>query len=102
RGAAARRSRDAELGSVPPPRLDEMPGPPMDRPHLPPSNEAHIVPTRRPRNALPGGGSGPDYWVIEGAPLTPVLTSLYEMPATRLDVAPSLESVRYDLALVLP
>ena len=58
--------------------------------------------SERSRDEGPSGGSGPDYWVIEGAPLKPVLARLYDMPDTRIDVPASLENERYDFVLVLP
>ena len=45
---------------------------------------------------------GPDYWVIQNAPLKPVLAKLYELPETRIDLDEALEHRRYDFELVLP
>jgi uncharacterized protein (TIGR03435 family) len=74
----------------------------MPKPNLPPSYDVRIAPTRRTREEGPSGGSGPDFWVIEGAPLRPVLAKLYDVAETRIDLSPSLETDRYDLVLVLP
>jgi len=72
------------------------------KPNLPPSYDVRIAPTRRRREEGPSGGSGPDYWVMEGVPLRPVLAKLYDMPETRIDLSPPLDTDRYDLVLVLP
>jgi len=76
--------------------------PPARKPDLPPSFEARITPTRRSVAAGPAGGSGPDYWVIEGAPLRPVLANLYDISERRIDLATTLDSSTYDFVLVLP
>jgi hypothetical protein len=74
----------------------------MRKPDLPPSYDVRIGPTHRAIEDGPSGGSGPDYWVIEGAPLGPMLATLYDMPETRIDLSPPLDTSRYDLVLVLP
>jgi hypothetical protein len=48
----------------------------------------------------PSAGSALDYWVIERAPLGPVPAMLYDMPETRIDLSPPLETSRYFLVLV--
>jgi hypothetical protein len=60
-----------------------------------------VTPTRRSVEAGPVGGSGPDYWVIEGAPLRPVLANLFGISETRIDLPTVLESNRFDFVLVL-
>jgi uncharacterized protein (TIGR03435 family) len=103
RQSMAMRGRDRDSGAPPtPPFAAIPPGGTARKPNLPPSYDARIAPTRRTRAEGPSGGSGPDYWVIEGAPLRPVLSTLYDMPETRIDLAPSLDTGRYDLVLVLP
>ena len=103
RRSMAMSARDRESGPAPIPPLAMMrPQPPMRKPNLPPSYDVRIAPTHRTRDDGPSGGSGPDYWVIEGAPLGPVLATLYDIPETRIDLSPFLETVRYDLVLVLP
>jgi uncharacterized protein (TIGR03435 family) len=103
RRSMAMRARDRESGPAPMPPLAMMrPQPPMRKPNLPPSYDVRIAPTHRTREDGPSGGSGLDYWVIEGAPLGPVLATLYDMPETRIDLSPPLDTSRYDLVLVLP
>lgn len=75
---------------------------PVRKPDLPPSFEARIAPSRRATGTGPAGGSGPDYWVIEGAPLLPVIARLYGISDRRIDLAPALAAQSYDFALVLP
>src|SRR5262249_1628624 len=75
---------------------------PATTPRLTPSYEARITTTRRPREEGLAGGSGPDYWVIQGALLKPVLAALYDVRAPRIDLSPRLDFERYDFALVLP
>ena len=76
--------------------------PPARRPDVLPSYEARITPTRRAPAEGPSGGSGPDFWVIQGARLRPVLSHLYATLETRIDLPSSLDSNRYDFTLVLP
>jgi uncharacterized protein (TIGR03435 family) len=103
RQSMAMRARDRASGpSAMPPLAMMRPRPPVRKPNLPPSYDVHIAPTHRTREAGPSGGSAPDYWVIEGAPLGPVLAMLYDMPETRIDLSPALDTSRYDLVLVLP
>jgi uncharacterized protein (TIGR03435 family) len=103
RRSMAMQARDQERGPSPMPPFAAMgPQPAMRKPNLPPSNDVRIAATHRTREEGPTGGSGPDYWVIEGAPLKPVLARLYDMPETRIDVPASLENERYDFVLVLP
>jgi uncharacterized protein (TIGR03435 family) len=96
--------REAREGGPPPapPFAAMRPRAPVRKPGLPPSYDVRIAPTLRAREEGPSGGSGRDYWVIEGAPLGPVLANLYDVPETRIDLSPSLENSRYDLVLVLP
>jgi uncharacterized protein (TIGR03435 family) len=75
---------------------------PTRKPDVPPSYDVRITPTRRAGTEGPAGGSGPDFWVIEGARLRPVLANLYDVLETRIDLPVSLESNRYDFRLVLP
>src|SRR6185295_9329847 len=98
---AMARPTDGGAPHVPQPPV-MRPGSPGRKPDLPESFEARITPTRRSVGAGPAGGSGPDYWVIEGAPLRPVLATLYDISERRIDVAAPLDSNRYDFALVLP
>jgi uncharacterized protein (TIGR03435 family) len=103
RQSMAMSARDRESGPVPmPPRAMTGPQPPMRKPDLPPSYDVRIGPTHRALEDGPSGGSGPDFWVIEGAPLGPMLATLYDMPETRIDLSPPLDTTRYDLVLVLP
>jgi uncharacterized protein (TIGR03435 family) len=103
RRSMAMRSRFQEGASAPVPPFAAMgPQPPVRKPNVPPSNNVRISSTRRTREEGPSGGSGPDFWVIEGAPLKPVLARLYDVPDTRIDVPASLENERYDFVLVLP
>jgi uncharacterized protein (TIGR03435 family) len=76
--------------------------PPTRRPDVAPSYDVHIRPTRRALGEGPSGGSGPDFWTIEGAPLRSVIAKLYQVPETRVDVPASIEDRRYDFTLVLP
>jgi uncharacterized protein (TIGR03435 family) len=101
RHAMAMRAR----GPHPPPHMPPAPircEPPSRRPDVSPSYEARITPTRRAPDEGPAGGSGPDFWVIQGARLRPVLSHLYDQLETRIDLPPSLDSNRYDFTLVLP
>jgi uncharacterized protein (TIGR03435 family) len=103
RQSMAMRSPVPEGGQVPmPPFAAAGPQSAMRKPNLPPCTDVRIAPTHRRREEGPSGGSGPDYWVIEGAPLKPVLARLYDLPETRIDVQASLENERYDFVLVLP
>jgi uncharacterized protein (TIGR03435 family) len=103
RRSMAMRSRFQEDDSAPVPPFAAMgPQRPVRKPNVPPSNNVRISPTRRTREEGPSGGSGPDYWVIEGAPLKPVVARLYDVPETRIEVPASLENERYDFVLVLP
>jgi uncharacterized protein (TIGR03435 family) len=102
RRSRAMRAQDRESGPGPTPPFGAMLRAPMRKPNLPPSFEVRIAPTRRAPEAGPSGGSGPDYWVIEGAPLKPVLATLYDVPETRIDLPAPLENSRYDFVLVLP
>jgi uncharacterized protein (TIGR03435 family) len=103
RRSMAMRSRFQEDDSAPVPPFAAMGlQPPVRKPDVPPSTNVRISPTRRTHEEGPSGGSGPDYWVIEGAPLKPVLARLYDVPETRIDVPASLENERYDFVLVLP
>ena len=94
-------ARKTESGAphIPPPHMHREP--PLRKPDVPPSSRARITPTRRGVGAGPAGGSGPDYWVIEGAPLRPVLANLYDIPEARIDLAAALDSLAYDFVLVL-
>ena len=103
RQSMAMRSRAQEEVPAPVPPFAAMgPQPVVKKPNLPPSNDVRIAPTRRRREEGASGGNGPDYWVIEGAPLKPVLARLYDVPETRIEVPTSLENERYDFVLVLP
>jgi uncharacterized protein (TIGR03435 family) len=103
RQSMAMHARDRESGPPPLPPLAMMrPQPPVRKPNLAPSYDVHIAPTHRTREDGPSGGSAPDYWVIEGAPLGPVLAMLYDMPETRIDLSPPLDTSSFDLVLVLP
>jgi uncharacterized protein (TIGR03435 family) len=103
RQSMATLARDRESGPPPVPPFSPMgPRAQVRKPNLPPSYDVRIAPTRRTREEGPSGGSGPDYWVIEGVPLRPVLAKLYDVPETRIDLSPSLDTDRYDLVLVLP
>jgi uncharacterized protein (TIGR03435 family) len=103
RRSMAMRSRFQEDDSAPVPPFAAIGlQPPVRKPDVPPSTNVRISPTRRTHEEGPSGGSGPDYWVIEGAPLKPVLARLYDVPETRIDVPASLENERYDFVLVLP
>ena len=98
------RAMERTTGGGPPPYLppEIRRKPPARKPDLPPSLEARITPARRSVEAGPAGGSGPDYWVIEGAPLRPVLANLYDISEKRIDVETALDSQTYDFVLVLP
>jgi uncharacterized protein (TIGR03435 family) len=76
--------------------------PPTCRPDIAPSYDVHIRPTRRALGEGPSGGSGPDFWTIEGASLRSVIAKLYQVPETRVDVPASIEDRRYDFTLALP
>ena len=97
---ALSRMRDGGAPDIPPPVMHREP--PVRKPDLPPSFEARITPTRRSVGAGPAGGSGPDYWVIEGAPLRPVLANLYDISDRRIDLTTALDANRFDFSLVLP
>ncbi len=99
--AMSARARKGGAPPMPPPQAIR-PAPPARKPNLPPSYDVRITPTRRTVEDGPSGGSGPDYWVIEGAPLSPVLAKLYDISETRIDLPASLDSSRYDFVLVLP
>jgi uncharacterized protein (TIGR03435 family) len=79
-----------------------MPPAPACRPDVPPSYEVQIAPTRRSLADGPGGGSGPDFWVIEAAMLRPVMARLWGVLESRIDVPDSIAGRRYDFTLVLP
>ncbi len=70
RGSMARRATASAPAMAAP--LPFVPPPPARRPDVPPSYDVQIAPTRRSRGDGPGGGSGPDFWVIEAATLRPV------------------------------
>ena len=87
---------------VPPPHRTPAIAPPR-KPNLPASYDLRISPTARKRGEGPSGGCGSDYWTIEGVHLKAVLSKLYEVPESRIDLHPSLDSdARYDFFLVLP
>jgi uncharacterized protein (TIGR03435 family) len=100
RSRAMARTTEGAPPRTPPPVMSREP--PMRKPDVPPSFEARITPTRRGVGAGPAGGSGPDYWVIEGAPLRPVLARLYDISERRIDLATTLDAGTYDFVLVLP
>jgi uncharacterized protein (TIGR03435 family) len=73
---------------------------PFKKPQGVVSPEARVVPSAGEGGVT--GGSGPDFWVVRHAHLRPVLARLYDVAPTRIDIAPSLESARFDFSLVLP
>jgi uncharacterized protein (TIGR03435 family) len=97
---AMARKTDGGAPHIPPPVMHREP--PVRKPDVPPSFEARIMPARRGVGAGPAGGSGPDYWVIEGAPLRPILATLYDISDRRIDLTTTLDANRFDFALVLP
>ncbi len=74
---------------------------PFKKPDGPVSPDARVAPSPR-QAAGAAGGSGPDFWVIQHAPLRPVLARLYGVAPTRIDLDSSLESTRFDFSLLLP
>ena len=70
------------------------------RPHFPPSYHVHIAPTR----ILHGTStwSGPDHWITQGYELRRLISMLYGMAATRIELLALDPNARYDVALVLP
>ena len=100
RGSMARRApASAPAMAAPSPFV---PPPPARRPDVPPSYEVQIAPTRRSGGDGPGGGSGPDFWVIEAATLRPVIARLWGVLESRIDVPDQVAGRRYDFTLVLP
>jgi hypothetical protein len=85
-----------------PPYVPSPPPPPAKKPNLPPSDKVRIAVSRRTADDGPSGGSGPDYWVIEGARLRPVLAKLFETVETRIELSPGADRGRHDFVLVLP
>jgi len=74
---------------------------PFRKPDGPVSPDASVAPSAR-KTGSATGGSGPDFWVIQHAPLRPVLARLYGVAPTRIDLDSSLEPTRFDFTLVLP
>lgn len=74
---------------------------PYRRPDLPSSPVARIQRSTAESGAQPDGGNGPDFWVITGAPLRPVVARLYDMAPGRIDILPSLDTQRFDFTLIL-
>jgi len=99
RASMARRAASTPATDAPPPFASR---PPARRPDVPPSYDVQIAPTRRSAGDGPGGGSGPDFWVIEAATLRPVIARLWSVLESRIDVAASIAGRRYDFTLALP
>jgi uncharacterized protein (TIGR03435 family) len=79
--------------------------PPVRRgkPDLAPSEAAMVVPTHRTQHESVSANRGSDYWTVEGAPLKTMLSTLYDMQTTRIELPVSLDDEqRFDFLLVLP
>jgi uncharacterized protein (TIGR03435 family) len=100
RGSMARRAAASVPAMAAP--LPFVPPPPALSPDVPPSYEVQIAPARRSREDGPGGGSGPDFWVIEAATLRPVIARLWGVLESRIDVPDQVAGRRYDFTLVMP
>jgi len=65
--------------------------------------QARIVLTGRTQHEGIAANRGPAYWTVEGASLKTMLSKLYDMQTTRIELPASLDDDRrYDFLLVLP
>jgi len=82
---------------------ETMPPVPRGKPTLPPSDQARIVLSGRTQHEGIAANRGPAYWTVEGASLKTMLSKLYDMQTTRIELPASLDDDRrYDFLLVLP
>jgi uncharacterized protein (TIGR03435 family) len=109
RGPGGRRRRASRLReideSAAPPGFQMPvpvePLPPARRPNRPASMEVRISPTTKAPGDRLSGGCGSDFWVIEGAPLAPVIARLWNVPERDVEIPDPLARGRYDFSLVL-
>jgi hypothetical protein len=71
------------------------------KPEMPASREAHIKPSARRPGDRPSGGAGSDFWTMEGVPLRPLLSKIYDTAERRIELPAALEQGRFDVMLVL-
>lgn len=78
------------------------PGARQRHPEFPPPGEAKVVPTQRTQHESVADDKGADYWAVEGASLKTMLSKLYGMQTTRIELPASLDDDRrYDFLVVL-
>jgi uncharacterized protein (TIGR03435 family) len=72
------------------------------RPAFAPSNTVHISSTTMDQPGT-GSSSGDNFWSLKGVNLKELITRVYRINPSRIDLPPRLDtSARYDVALVLP
>jgi hypothetical protein len=70
------------------------PGARQRHPEFPPPGEAKVVPTQRTQHESVADDKGADYWAVEGASLKTMLSKLYGMQTTRIELPASLDDDR--------